>query len=194
LPEKIDLDQLVDNHSDYLFRYALVKVRDESLAEDLVQETYLAAVKSLESYEGRSTERTWLTAILKYKIADYYRKYSKETAFDITDLERLETEKFFTNDGKIINWSKQFRPAHWSISPYKSLENREFYEVLERCLKDLPDKIESVFRLREMDGFDSTEIQKAFHLSPGNYWVMMHRARLSLRRCMEVNWFNAELG
>lgn len=192
MQEKIDLDHLVDNHSDYLFRYALVKVHDESLAEDLVQETYLAAVKSLDSYEGRAAERTWLTAILKFKIADHYRKYSKETTFDTSEIERLETEKFFTNDGEIINWSKQFRPARWSISPYKSLENREFYEVLEKCLSDLPDKIESVFRFREMDGVDSREVQEVFHLSPGNYWVMMHRARLSLRRCMEINWFNAE--
>lgn len=194
MQEKIDLDQLVDNHSDYLFRYALAKVRDESLAEDLVQETYLAAVKSLENYERRSTERTWLTAILKFKIADHYRKYSKETAFDITELEQLGTEKFFTNDGKILNWSKQFRPTRWNLSPFKTLENSEFYEVLEGCLKDLPDKVESVFRLREIDGVDSTEIQEALHLSPGNYWVIMHRARLSLRRCMEVNWFNAEIG
>lgn len=190
--EKIDPSLLVDTHGDYLFRYALFKVQDESLAEDLVQETYLAAMKSLESYEGRSSERTWLTAILKHKIVDYYHKHSKEVTFDITDLERMGTDQFFKrNDGWSGFWNKKFRPARWNMPPDEALESKEFYKVLEKCLNNLPSKVENVFRFRELESIDSKEIREVFNLSASNYWIIMHRARLSLRRCMEVNWFNS---
>lgn len=192
MEENIDLNLLVDNHGNYLFRYALVKVRNEHLAEDLVQETYLAAVKSFESYLGNSTERTWLTSILKNKIADHYRKYGKEVTIETSDIERLDTKRFFKPDGWIVFWTKKFRPARWDMSPENALENKEFYVVLEKCLSDLPDKIESVFRFRELDGNGSKEVREVFNLSSSNYWIIMHRARLSLRRCMEVKWFNPE--
>ncbi len=193
MEKNIDVNHLVDNHGNYLFRYAFVKVRDESHAEDLVQETYLAALKSFESYEGRSTERTWLTSILKNKIADHYRKYGKEITFDAADIESLNTKRFFKPDGWIVFWKKKFRPARWNMSPEDALENIEFYETLEKCITDLPDKIESVFRFREFEGIGSKEVQETFNLSATNYWMIMHRARLSLRSCMEVNWFNSEI-
>jgi len=194
LQHKIDLNRLVDDHGDYLYRFALVKVRSETIAEDMVQETYLAAVKSLESYKGKSTERTWLTAILKHKIMDHYRKYSKEENFDDTESERLGILKYFKREnGWSGFWNEKFRPARWNISPEQDLENKEFYEVLEKCLTELPDKIESVFRMRELDGEDSKNVQEIFNLSPNNYWIIMHRARLSLRSCIEINWFRTEI-
>ena len=194
MQHKIDLNRLVDDHGDYLYRFALVKVRSETIAEDMVQETYLAAVKSLESYKGKSTERTWLTAILKHKIMDHYRKYSKEVNFDDTESERLGILKYFKREnGWSGFWNEKFRPARWNISPELDLENKEFYEVLEKCLTELPDKIESVFRMRELDGEDSKNVQEIFNLSPNNYWIMMHRARLSLRSCIEINWFRTEI-
>ncbi len=191
---KIDPILLVDDHGDYLFRYALAKVRDEDFAKDLVQETYLAAIKKPESYEGRSTERTWLTSILKHKIADHYHKYGREITFDASDPDGLYTKRYFKPEGWIFFWNKKFRPARWSLSPEKTLENKEFYGVLEKCLADLPDTIESVFRFRELDGNPSKEVQETFNLSSSNYWIIMHRARLSLRQCMEVKWFNSEFG
>lgn len=194
MQKNISLNLLVDNHGNYLFRYAIVKVRDESLAEDLVQETYLAALKSFGSFQGKSTERTWLTSIMNNKIADHYRKYGKEITVEASDIESLDTKSFFKPDGWIVFWTKKFRPARWDMSPENALENKEFYAVLDNCLTELPDKIESVFRFRELDGISSKEVQEAFNLSPSNYWMIMHRARLSLRRCMEVSWFNMENG
>lgn len=193
LENKIDLECLVDDHGDYLFRFAIAKVRDATLAQDLLQETYLAALKSADSYGGKSTERTWLTSILKNKIADYYRKYGNEIAFDAADLEMLNTERFFSrSDGWGGFWNKRFRPARWNTSPYKILENKDFYMVLDQCLSDLPAKVEQVFRLREVQGTASKEVREAFELSSSNYWIIMHRARLSLRSCMELNWFRTD--
>lgn len=190
---KIDLECLVDDHGDYLFRFALVKVRDEALAEDMLQETYLAAVKSVESYKGKSTERTWLTSILKNKIVDHYRKYGKEVSFENSDIEKLDAERFFKrDDGWNGFWKKKFRPARWDTSPENALENKEFYKALDKCLSNLPEKVEQVFRLREIEGAVSKEVREVFELSSSNYWIIMHRARLSLRRCIEINWFRKD--
>jgi len=193
LREKIDLDLLVDDHGDYLFRYALAKVRNETVAQDLVQETYLAAIRALESYRGQSSARTWLTSILRHKIADHFRKQGKEITLEALGGDQLGTERFFSHEkGRSGFWDRKFRPRKWDTSPQNALENNEFYEILEKCLAKLPDKIESVFRFRELDGVDSREVRDVFNLSASNYWIIMHRARLSLRRCMEVHWFNAE--
>jgi RNA polymerase sigma-70 factor (ECF subfamily) len=190
LETSFDFNNLVDEHADYLFRYAVKRVRDEAKAEDLVQETFLAAIKSIENYEGKATPRTWLTSILKNKVVDHYRRQSSEKTFSAGDLDFLNTEKFF-NDGTGLNghWNEEFLPKAWDLSPHTTLESKDFFGVLEKCVNRLPEKIARAFTLREISGIDSQEVCEILDISPNNFWVMMHRARSGLRRCVEINWF-----
>jgi len=189
LPE-IDPAVWVDNHGDYLFRYAVVRLRDETQAEDAVQETLLAAIQSMASYAGKSAERTWLTGILKHKIIDHFRKSSREVPMDPSDTDLSEFDPLFEREDEFKDhWSDTLSPRIWNRSPDQALQENEFFGVLQDCLMKLPERVASVFSLREMNGLESDEICEILSLSAGNFWVMMHRARMSLRRCIEINWF-----
>lgn len=189
LPE-IDPAVWVDDHGDYLFRYAVVRLRDETQAEDAVQETLLGAIQSISSYAGKSAERTWLTGILKHKIIDHYRKSSREVPMDPSDTDLSEFDPLFERQDEFKDhWSDTLSPRIWNRSPDQALQENEFFGVLQNCLMKLPERVANVFSLREMNGLDSTEICEILSLSTSNFWVMMHRARMSLRRCIEINWF-----
>jgi RNA polymerase sigma-70 factor (TIGR02943 family) len=186
----VDPSTWVDEHGDYLFRYAVVRLRDEAIAEDCVQETFLSAIKAIDSYGGKSTERTWLTGILKHKIVDHFRKSVREKPIseEETDLSALDV--FFNQDGRWKDhWHDDFEPVDWRVSPEAVLQENEFFRVLQRCLSKLPERVAGVFALREMDGMETEEICVLLSLTASNFWVMMHRARMGLRRCMELNWF-----
>ena len=186
----IDPTVWVDEHGDYLFRYALIRLRDEGRAEDAVQETLLAALQHLDSYSGRSTERTWLTGILKHKIIDQIRKACKEVSFDHSDTDLSEFDPLFERDDEWKgHWSDTLSPRVWQRSPEEAVQQTEFFGVLQNCIGKLPERVAHVFTLREMDELDTDEICTMLGLSSSNFWVMMHRARMSLRRCIEVNWF-----
>jgi RNA polymerase sigma-70 factor (ECF subfamily) len=186
----IDPAAWVDDHGDYLFRYALVRLRDEVRAEDVVQETLLAALQHLSSYSGRATERTWLTAILKHKIVDQIRKSCKEVPFEPSDTDLSEFDPLFERPDEFQgHWSDTLSPRIWHRSPADAIQEDEFFAVLQRCIGKLPERVAHVFTLREMDELDTEEICTLLELSTSNFWVMMHRARMSLRRCIEINWF-----
>ena len=179
-------EQWVDLHGDALFRFALLRVRDAHLAEELVQETFCAALQAQEKYSGLSSERTWLIGILKHKVIDNFRRMSRERPHDDPDLCEAVEEDFFDAKGR---WRVQ--PGDWSTSPDEALERKEFWEVLQSCMERLPDRLRQVFALREVDGTDSGEICKVLGISSTNLWVMMHRARVQLRQCLENHWFEA---
>jgi RNA polymerase sigma-70 factor (ECF subfamily) len=180
----------VDEHGDYLFRYALIRLRDEIRAEDAVQEALLAALQHLDSYSGRSTERTWLTGILKHKIIDQIRKACKEVQFDASDTDLSEFDPLFERDDEWTgHWSDTLSPRIWQRSPEEAVQQTEFFGVLQACIAKLPERVACVFTLREMDELETEEICRMLDLSTSNFWVMMHRARMSLRRCIEINWF-----
>lgn len=186
----IDPGAWVDEHGDYLFRYAMMRVRDEGTAEDLVQDTLLAAIQSLSSYGGKSTERTWLTGILKHKIIDHFRKYSREVPLDPADTDLSEFDLLFERQDEFKNhWHDTLSPRIWNRSPEAALQENEFFGVLQTCISKLPERVAGVFTLREMNGLEAPEICEILSLSASNFWVMMHRARMSLRRCIEINWF-----
>lgn len=186
----VDPTVWVDEHGDYLFRYALVRLRDEVRAEDAVQEALLGALQHLDSYSGRSTERTWLTGILKHKIIDQIRKACKEVPFDATDTDLSEFDPLFERDDEWTgHWNDALSPRIWQRSPEEAVRQTEFFDVLHRCIGKLPERVACVFTLREMDELDTDEICTMLGLSSSNFWVMMHRARMSLRRCIEINWF-----
>jgi RNA polymerase sigma-70 factor (ECF subfamily) len=180
----------VDEHGDALFRYAVVRLRDDAAAEDVVQETLLSAIESLRSYTGKSTERTWLIGILKHKVIDHFRKGAREVAFDPSDADLSEFDPLFERDDEWKNhWHDTLSPRIWKTSPDDALQQNEFFGVLQDCLSKLPERVADAFSLREMDGIDTDEICAILNLSQSNFWVMMHRARMALRRCIEINWF-----
>jgi RNA polymerase sigma-70 factor (ECF subfamily) len=182
-----DPESWVDDYGDFLYRFALSRVKDPDVAEDLVQETFLAALRSRESFKGRSAGRTWLIAILKHKIVDYIRKKIREPSSDKIEALTGLVDSNFDESGK---W--QVRPRKWSINPAKIYEQKEFFAVLYHCLAELPERLAEAFMLREMDGLGTTEVCKALDITATNSWVMLYRARMSLQRCLEDRWLGAE--
>ena len=182
----------VDDHGECLYRYALVRVRKPEVAEDLVQETFLGAMRGYEKFGGRSSERSWLVGILKNKICDYYRTAGRETSF--TDLEFYadeESDRFAAGGLSDGAWIHKLGPSEW-VDPAASLDREAFWNAFHQCKAKLPRKIAAVFALREIDGVESKEICSMLRISDKNLWVMLHRARMALRRCLETNWFSLD--
>jgi RNA polymerase sigma-70 factor (ECF subfamily) len=171
----------------YLMRYAMLQLRDQNAAEDVVQETLLAAVEGRTAFSGRSSLRTWLTGILKHKIIDLIRRRSRERALiDDEEDERGEAEivdGLFRADG---HWQES--PATWG-NPENAFENQKFWETFELCARLMPAKTARVFMMREVMELSTEEICKELGITATNCWVMLHRARLSLRECLETKWF-----
>ena len=188
----LDPEGWVEKHGDVLFGFAVARVPGRVVAQDLVQETFLAGLKARGTFTGRSNERAWLFGILRNKLADYYRLQAREIS--IADLEAPfpEEQDVFRSSGPGRDgWLKRYAPKAWE-SPDASLVSKEFQEVLQRCMSRLPHKLAHVFLRREMEGAPSDEICKDLGVSPNNLWVMLHRGRMSLRRCLEIHWFGKE--
>lgn len=185
-----DPDFWVEEHGDYLFGFAMFRLRDAAAAEDIVQETLLAALQSHEAFAGRGSERTWLTGILKHKLSDYFRRLSRERPLSQTESERFEHAEFFTPAGEWKDhWDTEHAPLEWRATPEELLRQSEFFQILDECLSPLPARVSGAFVLREVDGLASEELCQMFGVTANNLWVMLHRARLHLRRCVELNWF-----
>jgi RNA polymerase sigma-70 factor, ECF subfamily len=188
-PRLSDPERWVELHGDYLFSYAMTRLRDPTKAEDAVQETFLAALKGGKAFAGRSAEKSWLVGILKNKICDHYRRASRETPF--TDLEFYSDEESgrFVAKGSLKGaWIHELGPKEWP-NPGESLDNEEFWQTFRDCSGKLPKNVAAVFNLREVDDLDSKRICSMLNISETNLWVMLHRARMALRRCLEINWF-----
>lgn len=180
----------VDEHGDYLFRYALFRLRDRAVAEDVVQETLLAALQAYTTYAGRGSERTWLVGILKHKITDHFRRAAREAPPPEREGAEFAHDEFFRPPGEWRDhWETAYAPSDWHANPVALAEQNEFWLVFQDCLGPLPARTASAFVLREVDGLTSEEICEVLRISVNNLWVMLHRARLHLRRCLEVNWF-----
>jgi RNA polymerase sigma-70 factor, ECF subfamily len=189
MPGLSDPERWVELHGDYLFGFAIMRLRDATKAEDAVQETFLAALKGRKSFAGRSAERSWLVGILKNKISDYYRKASRETSFTDMEFYADEDSDRFVADGPFKGaWIHERGPQEWS-SPGANLDSEVFWRTFRDCSSKLPKNVGAVFALREVDGVESREICAMLNISESNLWVMLHRARMALRRCMEINWF-----
>ena len=176
----------LDQHGDSLYRFALLRVRNPTTAEDLVQETLLAAWRAKDNFAGQAAERTWLIAILKNKLIDHFRRSSRETPLpDNADNDDAIDALFVEHTG---HWAHP--PTAWP-RPDDALEQAEFWRVFQDCLAGLPDRQAQVFTLTEVDGLSTEELCKALAAQPSNVWVMLHRARLRLRECLEQRWFGA---
>ncbi|MGE0497305.1 MAG: sigma-70 family RNA polymerase sigma factor [Ramlibacter sp.] len=176
--------QLVE-HRTYLLRFARLQLRNDSWAEDAVSETLLAALAKPQSFANRSQLKTWLVGILKHKVIDTLRLHAREVAL-VTDegdgSEELDALTFKANGHFAA------RPADWG-NPEQDLNSRQFFEVLEACADKLPPAMGRVFLMREWLELPVADICKALQLTPTNLYVQLHRARLRLRECLELNWF-----
>ena len=177
LPEP---DAWLDQFGDALYGYALDRLRRPHEAEDAVQETLLAALKARGSFEGRSEPGTWLLAILKRKVADRFRAAARAPC----DIAADDLDSWFdTYD----HWRKE--PARWH-DPAAAAERSDFWHVVRGCLGRLPARMAEAFTLRTLDERPTTDVCQELAISPGNLWVLLHRARLQLVRCLEVHWFD----
>jgi len=176
----------LETHRGYLMRVAVLQLRDRDLAQDVVQDTLVAAITGQAGFTGRSSLKTWLTGILKHKIVDAIRRKQREPRVeaslpDEVDLE--DVDALFKDNG---GWES--KPADWG-DPEGALQQRQFLEVMQACLEKLPPQTARVFTMREVMELESDEICKELGITPNNLWVILYRARMALRACLERNWF-----
>ena len=172
-----------------LLRFARLQLRDSAAAEDAVQETLVAALAGSHRFESRSSYKTWLISILRNKIIDTIRSQRREVAASaLADDEAGDealVDALFDRRG---HWQAEAQPGRWA-DPEASFEQQQFWKVFEACLDRLPAKTARVFMMREFLGFETDEICKEAGISLSNCWVVLHRARLGLRACLETSWF-----
>jgi RNA polymerase sigma-70 factor (ECF subfamily) len=185
LPTSADFRTQVESLRPYLLRYASLQLRDAAAAEDAVQEALLAALAGEATFAGRANLRTWLTGILKHKIVDTIRRQSRERpAADLESAgEEDEFDRLFDRRG---HWEEM--PDAWE-QPESALNQKQFFAALEACLRALPERTARVFMMREHLGLETSEICKELGITATHCWVMLHRARMALRLCLEMSWF-----
>jgi RNA polymerase sigma-70 factor (ECF subfamily) len=180
----LNTNKWIDLYADYLFNYTITRVNNSDLAKDLVQDTFFAGLKSAKNFQGKATERTWLVSILKRKIIDHYRRINSKKG-------QAEVRMNFYDDGENEgSWLEERVPQSWDNASEKNIENEELRNQLEVCIDKLPEKYAMVFRMKTVQEFETEEICKELDITASNLWVMIHRARTQLRKCMEDNWFN----
>lgn len=178
----------LEQHRGHLLKFALLQLRDRATAEDLVQDTFAAAIASLDRFEGRASLRTWLTRILLNMMADHLRASGRHVSLDEHQAEddASSLDAFFQANGRYVEM-----PQAWD-NPDEALTQSRFFEALERCVDGLSRAAGRVFLLRELMGFSIDEICKELRISESNCSVLLHRSRIRLRTCLEKRWFGAE--
>lgn len=184
----LDPQTWLHEYGDVLYRYALIRVRTQEIAEDLVQETLLSALQGLKKFNQKSSVQSWLIGILKHKIMDYYRKSQRELP--------LSTEKELGED--LLN--QQFdEKGHWQVSlcawasPEKSMDNEQFWKVFYQCQSGLSDTMARLFVLQVIEGRSTKECCQLLNFKTENQlWIALSRTRMKLRHCLSAHWFNQE--
>jgi RNA polymerase sigma-70 factor (ECF subfamily) len=178
LPEP---SEWVERYGDALYRYALARLRRPEDAEEVVQETLLAALRTRGQFQGRAQPLTWLTGILKHKVVNCLRTAARSVPQ--TDVD--DPDMFFTARGK---WRRP--PGRWN-DPTAQAERADFWRTVRRCMEKLPPRMAEAFTLRTLDELTPQTVCADLDISPSNFWVLMHRARLRLVSCLQMNWFDA---
>ena len=182
-PEAIDPEQWVDLYGDYLFRYAMMRLRDHDAARDAVQETFLAGIKSLDRYDGRVGIKYWLRGILKFKVVDHIRKQVREQVVDDIDDEGVLDRLLFKTSG-----IPTMNPEPWQFDAKSAFDREDFWPIFNQCLSKLKEPIRQAFVLKMVEDMDSDEVCKVLNIKPNHLWVLNHRARGSLKKCLESHW------
>ena len=180
----------LETHRRYLLRIATLQLRDNALAEDVVQDTLVAALQGEQGFSGKSSLKTWLTGILKHKVVDAIRSKTRAPTLNTLDEEcRLDDlDALFDETG---HWETP--PATWG-DPESQLSQQQFFEVMQECLDRLPPHTARIFVMREVMDLETDEICTQLTITANNLWVILHRARLTLRECLEKSWFAASGG
>lgn len=174
-------------YSDDLFRWAYHKTSSKEIAEDLVQETFLSAVKAFDGFNHKSQPKTWLFAILNNKIIDFYRKKTKLHTLSNEHTERKfsnQTSSFFDSDGR---WALDREAILWEDEPH-ILDDPEFQNVLNCCMEKLPEKRKFAIMAKYFLDKSAVQICHELNVTPSNYWQIVHRAKLMLKKCIDLNW------
>ncbi len=179
----INPDAWVDQYGDYLYRYALMRLKNPTSAEDAVQETFLAAMKGVDRFDGRTDIKYWLRGILRNKIVDHIRRAVREDVVEDTDAQEMLDSFWFKHSGVAA-----LRPAPWQFDPHRAFERTEFWTIFRSCMAGLREPLRQAFTLKMLEDLPSEEVCKILKVSPNNLWVMMHRARTALKACMEKKW------
>jgi RNA polymerase sigma-70 factor (ECF subfamily) len=179
----VDPSSWLAEYGDYLYRYALSRLRDPDAAEEVVQETMVAGLKNVQQYTGKGNERAWLLGILKKKIIDFFRQRNRNPMNTDDDSGNI-ADLLFDESG---HWKKEIRSA--IRQSLDSLDREEFWKILRNCLASLPTRQSDVFTLRVMNDESAEVICKDLEISSSNYWVILHRARIQLSSCMKQRWF-----
>lgn len=180
---ELNPESWVDEHGDLLFRYAYTRLRNRTAAEDVVQETLLGAFKNKARFTPGMSVRAWLMGILKHKIIDQLRRSAKQVEMSDEDARALL-------DTPLVRYSgiPTMSSPRWHFSPNRALEQKEFWDVFQNCLSKLQDLQHTAFVLKEVDGLDTDEVCKELDISPNYLWVLIHRSREQLKKCLEANW------
>lgn len=176
------LNNWVNQFTNELYNWAYYKTSSIETAEDLVQETFLAAAQKIDTFKGDSSPKTWLFAILKYKIIDHYRK----SVHKPVSMGANTISAFFDEEG---NWQQEKQPKDWEEEETHLLDDDDFLQILQKCLDVLPEKWNTCIKLKYLTEKSGVEICQELDIAPTNYWQIVHRAKLQLRDCIENNWF-----
>lgn len=180
---KLDPNKWIKLYSDYLFNYTITRVNDREIAQDLVQETFLAGLKSMANYKGEASERTWLISILKRKIIDHYRKINSNKG-------KAEVRMSYNSDSETEgDWLEERVADPYDQTAEDKIENTELGVAIHDCLGKLPEKQAEVFRMKTILGHETETICNELNITASNLWVIIHRARTAMAGCMEKNWF-----
>jgi RNA polymerase sigma-70 factor (ECF subfamily) len=188
------IEQWLQAYGDQLHSWAYHKTGDKQAAEDLVQETFLAAFKSLEKFKGNSQPKTWLFSILKNKIIDYHRKKFRENTFNESSLKGNRdkddiVETFFDSYGR---WKPESSPIKWAETDSELLDDLDFKAILQSCMEDLPEKWFSAMQFKYLEQKEGKVICQELDITPSNFWQILHRAKVQLKNCLEHRWFKAQ--
>lgn len=181
LETKLDPNKWVKRYANYLYNYTIVRVDDHEVAQDIVSETFLAALRSKDSFQGKSAERTWLVAILKHKIIDYYRRKNSIKG-------SAEVRVDWYDEDKEGDWMDQRIEDDRNLNIDQVIENQELGATILECLDTLDEKHAEIFRLRTIENYETEAICNEFNITPSNLWVIVHRARIAMVKCLEEKW------
>lgn len=179
---KIDPNKWIDLYSDYLFNYTVSRVSDREIAQDLVQDTFFAGLKSMKNFKGEASERTWLISILKRKIIDHYRKINSNKG-------KAEVRMTYSGDENEGDWLEERVADPFDKTAEDTLENEELSSAIHNCLNKLPKKQADVFRMKTILNYETEVICNELNITASNLWVIIHRARTAMASCLEENWF-----
>ncbi len=179
---KIDPNKWIDLYSDYLFNYTISRVSDREIAQDLVQETFLAGLKSMKNFKGEASERTWLISILKRKIIDHYRKINSNKG-------KAEVRINYNDAESEGDWLEERVADPFDKTAEDTLQNNELGDAIHNCLSKLPQKQAEVFKMKTILNHETEAICNELNITASNLWVIIHRARTAMADCLKANWF-----